>query len=290
MKDTEKLLEESLNKVEFPKDCHCTVDMLIENKAKKDKKFNNAFALELAACFIVTMAMLIFEFIYFPKINNDIPIQGNNNQNAVENEENNIAIIDETYSLEDIFASSGGVTPDEILGACQYVAIVKIEKGTRVTNYDILYGPHNLDGTYGYTNVRTIGELTIMQSLKGDLKVGDKIEFKQKGGKILYEEYIKMYEGDTQSYYKNEIEEKYKGELEKGAKEVYVDVARKDIIRVEEGKEYLVYMYRKTLGDCWLAEGEDWVREYNRENNTILNNKTGEWELLDTYIEENIKK
>ncbi len=81
-----------------------------------------------------------------------------------------------------------------------------------------------------------------------------------------------------------ETENKCNELINKGIEEVYVNKTRDDIILVEEGKEYLVYMYKNNLGDYWLMTGKNAVREYNSENNTILNNNTGQWEDLSEYI------
>ena len=183
------------------------------------------------------------------------------------NEKNNITNLNE-MSFNEIFDMS------------DYVAIVKIESGLKGINYDKV---NNKDNTieYKYTTVRTIGNMKIMKVLKGDIKEGTTVEFRKKGGKIKYSEYIKYYEKNPYIYRDTETESKYKSLLEDGTTEVYVDQIREDSIELEEGKEYLVCFYKKIWGDYWLHTGKNAIREYNEESNEILNNYSNKWESLD---------
>ena len=49
---------------------------------------------------------------------------------------------------------------------------------------------------------------------------------------------------------------------------------------------YLVYLIKKSWGDYWITSGIQAVREYRQEDNTVLNNITGEFENIEEIIGE----
>jgi len=86
------------------------------------------------------------------------------------------------------------------------------------------------------------------------------------------------------------MEKKCQEFIKKGTNidDIYIDISVGfKNINIESGKTYLVYLTEKVSG-YWLQASVNSVREYNDENNTILNNITGEWENLNV-IENSLK-
>lgn len=53
---------------------------------------------------------------------------------------------------------------------------------------------------------------------------------------------------------------------------------------VEDGKTYMIYLTRNDYGEYLLQPEKNAIREYNLENNTVLNNETSVWEDLDSIL------
>lgn len=53
---------------------------------------------------------------------------------------------------------------------------------------------------------------------------------------------------------------------------------------VKEGKVYMVCLTQNNSGEYLLQSGKNAIREYNQENNTVLNNENGKWESLDSIL------
>ena len=157
-------------------------NIILKAKERKIKKKQEHLKLyKMVASF--TFLIVIFAFsIYI--LSNDI--DGNvitqlndsylNNNNGVE-EEYIIYSISDPSSLD----CRSELTLKEIYDWSEEIAIVKIDE-VRGTNYDFRYEFH-YNGDIGYTFVRTIGKLTVLDTIKGELKEGESVEFRKKGGR-----------------------------------------------------------------------------------------------------------
>lgn len=247
-------------------------------KAKQRQKIRKIKLYKMAACFVLLILASFVGVAYCvinKSENTNTIIQGN-----IDNNEDNIAIIDASYGPNDITGLYVDETCEELCEEAHVVAIVKIENGLNVTNYDKTYGRNVVDGEYDFVDVRTIGKLTIIDSFKGDIDNGETIEFRLHGGTILYTEYIKRFDKYPSLSRDTEIDNQYKELSSKGIDKVYVNKRRKDTIYVEEGKTYLVHMYKNVLGDYELMVGLDAIREYDMKNDKILNNRNNQWESI----------
>ena len=72
---------------------------------------------------------------------------------------------------------------------------------------------------------------------------------------------------------------------QEGKTKIYVSEYNKYDTKLESGKTYIMFVSQKIWGDYWIETGNTLLREYNKENNTILNNNTGKYENLDEVLE-----
>lgn len=244
----------------------------IIDKAKRRKKIQ-IYQIAASLC-IVLFSILILSKKYFVKNNNS------NVDNPIISAENREKVFINIFS--DNESGSYGQPTVEDLNELRDIVIVKIEPGLSYTNYDKIYDLHT-KGDENYTFVRTIGKCKVLKSLKGDLKEGEIIEFRRKGGKLLYEEYIKS---NISKPVNDNIAVQYKEYIKNGLENIWVSELNKVEIWLEEGKMYLVYLIKKSWGDYWITSGIQAVREYRQEDNTVLNNITGEFENIEEIIGE----
>lgn len=258
----------------------------IINKAKSRRKMKYLVIRKVAVIsifFIVSVCLIGNRYLKNNEntksnVKNNEIIIANNNENA----KSNVINLYEKNS-ENSMAENVNLSAKEVYKLATCVALVKIEAGLEGTNYDRMYGPH-YNGEYRYTFVRTIGKMKILNIYKGDLNVGDVIEFRKKGGKILYSEYIKPYNENSSQVVDKKLIEEYNKLSKESHEDIYVNVIDNNSIEIEEGKEYLVYFTRKSWGSYWLEPGMVTIREYNSKNDTVLNNYNGEWEPINSVL------
>ncbi len=241
---------------------------------RKKRKFFMIKRLAITGSFLIIGIFLVLN-ICFKK--DEIIITGNK-----DSMKNNIINLYENDN-ENSMAENINLNAKEAYDLATCVALVKIEPGLKGTNYDRMYGPH-FNGEYRYTFVRTIGMMKILNVYKGNFNVGDVIEFRKKGGKILYSEYIKLYNENSSKAMDKKLIEEYNKLSKSLYDEVYVNVISRNSIEIQEGKEYLVYVTQKSWGDFWLEPGMVTIREYDSENNTVLNNYNKEWEPINIVL------
>jgi len=121
----------------------------------------------------------------------------------------------------------------------------------------------------------TCGMVEVMQVLKGEsITDGSVISVSRMGAVISYEEYY--------ASLSEEQRQKLESELTDGVP-AYVDMHFEGDIPLEEGKTYLMYLngiLPENAYECVMLQGG--LREVKTEGNEtlVLNNFTGEWELL----------
>lgn len=144
--------------------------------------------------------------------------------------------------------------------------------------------------TNTYCYPYTYGKLKVEEVLKGDIKVGDELNYLRAGGII-----------DYQSYY-NSMEPAQKEKhnyLSKGINPAYVEIKANGDIDIEPGKTYLAYLSNPESGEGVFAKSDSYmiisfqgglrqVRNFTNSssrsagNIEVLNNFTGEWEKLES--------
>lgn len=274
--ELDNLLFQFVDNIETEKIDNDEIKKIIEKSKLREyqKKKKN---LKIAVIVVIILFCTFSTAIYLKK--EKIILNANYIDKTNISEEN---VIDYYNDSDGIGTSTVNLTFEQLYDLCDYVAIVKIESGMYVTNYDREYGPH-YNGEYRYTSVRTIGQMKVLKSFKGDLNDGDIVEFRKKGGKLPYSQYLKYCEENN--IVNEEINSKYEKLKEEGKKDIYINFQSNNSVEIEENKEYLVCITKKSWGDFWLESGLNAIREYDSKNNMILNNNTGKWEDLEKYID-----
>lgn len=96
----------------------------------------------------------------------------------------------------------------------------------------------------------------------------------------LYEKSSDVVIVEVKSIEKIRIIKTIKGELKEE-----ITVLKGDLRElVEERKVYMIYLIKNNSGEYLLQSEKNAIRQYNKENNTVLNNETGKWEVLDSIL------
>lgn len=152
---------------------------------------------------------------------------------------------------------------------------------------DIIIGKvKSIDGTTNYneknksyTFVSTYGTIQVEGIIKSNSKfsLNDTVLFARMGGEITVAEYEKSLEP------RQIVRQKIDQLTEEEKKNLYVRMYIENDIEIEAGKTYLMYLsYDESTEKYAIIGFENGLREYNKNNNTVKNNSTGEFESL-TY-------
>lgn len=244
---------------------------VIISKAKAQKR-REKYLIAASITVMILLALSTF-YIYKSRLNKD----NTGSPTLVAEEESNFdIIIEEDYenytatsqvlssALEQNVEVLSDITDIEVLkNNVQQMIIARVNEIEKCTNYD--------EKSEIYTRINTLGNLEVLQVIKGDLEVNSIIPFIRAGGTISYDEYQKgvIYGNRSQ------IQGTYD----------YVTERKKGDIDIEEGKTYLMVAYYNQYSERYeIIINQYGLREYNQENNTILNNETGEWEDLNSIL------
>ena len=146
--------------------------------------------------------------------------------------------------------------------------VTKIEGGTNYNQGLKMYGSNN-----------TIGEIEILQLLKGDLNVNDVVPFIRCGGTVETTEYVKSL-NDKRKYL---IEQAEKNGQETMLDYKYVKEIEIGDIEIEEGKTYLMFICYDPYNERYEIFGQQYgLREYDSNTKMVLNNDTNEYESIDS--------
>ena len=151
------------------------------------------------------------------------------------------------------------------------IIIGKIKSIDGTTNYN--------EKNKSYTFVSTYGTIQVEGIIKSDSKfsLNDTILFTRMGGEITVAEYEKSLEP------RQIVRQKIDQLTEEEKKNLYVRMYIANDIEIEAGKTYLMYLsYDESTEKYAIIGFENGLREYNKNNNTVKNNSTGEFESL-TY-------
>ncbi len=130
-----------------------------------------------------------------------------------------------------------------------------------------------------YSSVNTIGEIEIIESIKGELKENQVVPFIRLGGIIETSEYVKGL---------NEKRKRLIYEAEERGEETMLDYKYiKDIrvgdIEIEEGNIYLMFINYDPYNERYEIFGDQYgLREYDINTKMVLNNDTGEYETIES--------
>ncbi len=172
-------------------------------------------------------------------------------------------------------------SPSVVADQSTNIAIVRIESIDGANNYSEL--------TNEYVYPYSYGQMTVLENVKGELPIDEKIEFYKMGGILTPEQH---YAGLTEAQ-KSHYDDNQLNSLDKFHYSIAGD------IDIEVGKTYLAYMkpeqvyygkpntYGFTCAQGGLRE-VDFQNDKQRSsgsNTKVLNNFTGEWENLIEVIQ-----
>ena len=144
------------------------------------------------------------------------------------------------------------------------IVIAKVNNIDGCTNYNQKSG--------NYTRINTLGDIEILQVLKGDLEVNSIVPFIRGGGTISYNDYQKGVVYGNRS----KIQDTYE----------YVTEKRKGDIEIEEGKTYLMFLYYDSYNERYEIMAYQYgLREYDANTKMVLNNDTNVYQSLDSLFD-----
>lgn len=291
MKDEEldEILFEKASKVKAP--YKINVEEIIKIANTKKRKERKTYTL-IAASIMVVLVLISGGVVYKYSKNN-------NNANSKEDKiTENAGIIEVNQSEYDSSTETAACYyTDDIVELYKHnIANISDEESNKIdyviatvdsisyTNYDkVITRDSNVE--YDYVPPRTVANITIEKSFLNKHEVGEKLEIRTKGGIIEYSQYMKYFEKyDGASLDLDVITQEYNTYIQEGKEVVYVSEYNSNSIKLEEGKTYLMYIYPKITGNYWAESVENLLREYDENTNSILNNKTGEYESLDELL------
>lgn len=177
-------------------------------------------------------------------------------------------------------------TPEFMLDNSEIVALVTV---ISLDGINMEYGPLGM----------TYGKLLVNNVLYGNIEEGKVIEYLKPGGIVSMEDYDK-YDFPAAVQKRDYLNQKNGIVIDK--ENTYIRLGLEEDIDLEAGKTYLVYLNYIEEFDKYEIIGEgNGLREVNINqvsrvsqqnmdinNLSIKNNKTGEWENLNTYVQQNI--
>jgi hypothetical protein len=223
-------------------------------RVKKIKKIRLYRNIAFSACTLI-IAILVITLMLNKNISDS------NNIKITANDKENNEVLEKTFIVNYDTDELIDLSDTEVLkNTAEQIIIGKISNIDGCTNYS--------EGLNMYTRINTLGDIEVLQVLKGNLSVGDKIPFIRGGGTLTYSEYEKgiIYGNrdkvpDTYGY----VKEMVNGDIE-----------------VEEGKTYLMFLYYDVYNQRYeIIANQYGLREYNLNTEKVMNNITKEWENLE---------
>lgn len=285
-KELDSFLKKKINEIQVPKELDINVYNVInmqKSKRNKIKKKSNIY-LKFAVCLIliVVISISLITINKTSSTNDDINNNQINNSYAIidvnSNENLNTSLYLYAFDVDDI---------KSIFKKLNYNVVIAKVNNINYINYDLVYHNDN-NGYYSkeeYVAVRTLADVEVIKSIKGDLNVGDSITVKAKGGILEYSEYMK-YWNNTNIENPNlaTITSQYNQYVRDGKSKVYISEFGKDDIKLEEGKMYLMFIMKRIWGEYWTESTGNLLREYDENTEMLLNNTTKEYEKLETVL------
>lgn len=277
------LLKEKINQIRVPKKVDKDIKSVMYKKIL-NRKNNYLKYVASIVIFLVVILSVIFVNIKYNKLNTDENV---NNDVQVDNlygvinvnKENNNALsyrydID-TTDLKIIFSS------------LDYDVVIAKVESISYTNYDTKYYTQGGQEYVkeDYVPVRTIADIKIIKSIRGDFKQDEKLVVRAEGGILEYNEYMKYWD-----YYNMEpldidrIEKEYNYYINAGKEKVYISEFRKNDIKLKEGKTYMMFIRKMARNEYFTNLSKNLLREYDENTGMILNNDTKEYQDINSVL------
>lgn len=283
----DEFMMKKINEIEVPFDLD--IDKII-SKSKKNNKRKIEKLVLIAICLILVI-IVSFSTLLISSNNNEKNTDLNANINTDEKaqqQDENYGIINSDYmnntalyTIPDIKETFEKYNNNENYKGNSGIVIAKVED-IKYTNYD-----KDGESLEYYTFVRGIANIKILKSISSIFNEGDKIEIRANGGIIEYSEYLKefeQYSSSPDSIDSIVFEQEYKKLVEEGKTKIFVSEYKKLDTKLEKDKTYIMFVFKRNWGDYWIETANTLLREYNEEDNTVLNNQTGEYENLDEVL------
>lgn len=205
------------------------------------------------------------------------------------------------YDAENVYEVSSYITDDVIANTqnCNVDLCLEKEYTPEVIGNDAdnivlasvisLDGANPNEGLFGITT----GKLLINETLKGDLQQGQVVEYMKNGGVMKMSEWER-----TQPASANNKRQYLRAQSGKNIdlENTYINISIADDVQIEEGYTYLVYLMKN--GNKYEIIGLDAglrklnvnyssrisAQSYSTDTLKVMNNKTGEFESLQNYI------
>lgn len=290
-KELDLLLKEKIKQIEVPNDISNSIETIFNEKILKRK--NNY--LKYVASIIVFLGIIVSVVFFNIKYNENI--NENTNQNTNQNVSDSVQV-DNLYGIIDVTKDENQNTLSfmydintkdikTIFDTLDYDVVIAKVENISYTNFDTKYYTQGGQEYVkeDYVPVRTIADIKIIKSIRGDFKQDENLVVRAEGGILEYNEYMKYWD-----YYNMEpldidrIEKEYNDYINAGKEKVYISEFGKNDIKLEEGKTYMMFI-RKMAGNEYFTDlSKNLLREYDVNTGMILNNDTKEYQDINSVL------
>lgn len=290
-KELNLLLKEKINQIQVPNDISNSIETIFNEKILKRK--NNY--LKYVASIIVFLGIIVS--VVFLNIKYNENINENTNQNTNQNVSDSVQV-DNLYGIIDVTKDENQNTLSfmydintkdikTIFDTLDYDVVIAKVENISYTNFDTKYYTQGGQEYVkeDYVPVRTIADIKIIKSIRGDFKQDENLVVRAEGGILEYNEYMKYWD-----YYNMEpldidrIEKEYNDYINAGKEKVYISEFGKNDIKLEEGKTYMMFI-RKMAGNEYFTDlSKNLLREYDVNTGMILNNDTKEYQDINSVL------
>ena len=278
-------LKEKINQIQVPKEINNSFEVTINEKILRRKSNHLKYVASIVVFLGVILSVLFFNIKY--NQNKDINYNINNNM-QVDNLYGIIDVIkDEEQDALCYIYDIDETDIKAIFNSLDYDVVIAKVENISYTNYDTKYYTQGGQEYVkeDYVPVRTIADVKILKSIRGDFKQNESLVVKADGGILEYNEYMKYW-----NYYNMEpldidrIEKEYNDYIKAGKEKVYISDFGKNDIKLEEGKTYMMFIRKMAGNEYFTNLSKNLLREYDENTDMILNNTTKEYESLNTVL------
>lgn len=290
-KELDLLLKEKIKQIEVPNDISNSIETIFDEKILKRK--DNY--LKYVASIIVFLGIIVS--VVFLNIKYNENINENTNQNTNQNVSDSVQV-DNLYGIIDVTKDENQNTLSfmydidtkdikTIFDTLDYYVVIAKVENISYTNFDTKYYTQGGQEYVkeDYVPVRTIVDIKIIKSIRGDFKQDENLVVRAEGGILEYNEYMKYWD-----YYNMEpldidrIEKEYNDYINAGKEKVYISEFGKNDIKLEEGKTYMMFIRKMAGNEYFTNLSKNLLREYDINTDMILNNDTKEYQDINSVL------
>ncbi len=278
-------LKEKINQIQVPKEINNSFEVTINEKILRRKSNHLKYVASIVVFLGVILSVLFFNIKY--NQNKDINYNINNNM-QVDNLYGIIDVIkDEEQDALCYIYDIDETDIKAIFNSLDYDVVIAKVENISYTNYDTKYYTQGGQEYVkeDYVPVRTIADVKILKSIRGDFKQNESLVVKADGGILEYNEYMKYWNNyNMKPLDIDRIEKEYNDYIKAGKEKVYISDFGKNDIKLEEGKTYMMFIRKMAGNEYFTNLSKNLLREYDENTDMILNNTTKEYESLNTVL------